>query len=179
MKVLPHASRLAVLLFGLGLAHAALAQYVWLDEKGVKQFSDQPPPANIPKKNIIKGPAAPSAKPAAKPGGDDAAAEGNAAAAAASTASNAASAAPTYAERNAEYKKRRQEQAEKDKQAADETARAEARKKNCERARDYQRTLDSGIRITNTDKNGERIVMNDEERNRASRENRQILDGCK
>lgn len=178
MKVLPHASRLAVLLFGLGLAHAALAQYVWLDEKGVKQFSDQPPPANIPKKNIIKGPAAPSAKPAAKPGSDDAA-PAELDAAAASAASNAASAAPTYAERNAEYKKRRQEQVEKDKQASDDAARAEARKKNCERARDYQRTLDSGIRITNTDKNGERSVMGDEERNRASRENRQILDGCK
>ena len=28
-------------------ATAAVAQYVWLDEKGTKQFSDMPPPASV------------------------------------------------------------------------------------------------------------------------------------
>lgn len=190
MKVLPQASRLASLLLGLGLglglwlglADVALAQYVWLDEKGVKQFSDLPPPANIPKKNIIKGPVV---KPVARPGSEEGTPSASDPAASGGNAANignappAPPAPPTYAERNAEFKKRRLEQAEKDKKEADDSARAAARKKNCELARDYQRTIDSGIRITNTDKNGERNVMTDEERNRATRENRQILEGCK
>jgi pyruvate/2-oxoglutarate dehydrogenase complex dihydrolipoamide acyltransferase (E2) component len=175
MKVFPHKSLLAALVLGLGLAHSALAQYVWIDDKGVKQFSDQPPPASIPKKNILKGP---QAKSAAKPGSDEASAEAGNGQASDNQAS-APPAAPTYAERNADFKKRQQEQAEKDKLAASEAARAAGKKKNCELARDYQRTLDSGIRITNTDKKGERVVMSDEERNRATRENREILDGCK
>ena len=36
------------------LAAGASAQYIWLNEKGRKQFSDTPPPASVPKHRILK-----------------------------------------------------------------------------------------------------------------------------
>lgn len=162
----------------LGLSLAVVgqcqAQYVWLDEKGVKQFSDQPPPSNVPKNRIIKGV---GVKPTAKVVIDDASASGEASAASASA--HAASAPMTTAERNADYNKRRQEQAEKDKKQAEEAANNLAKRKNCEQLRDYQRSLDSGVRISNFDAAGNRGVMNDEQRAQATRENKQALADCK
>ena len=32
------------------------AQYVWLNDKGVKQYSDMPPPAAVPNQRILKSP---------------------------------------------------------------------------------------------------------------------------
>ncbi|UUZ48461.1 DUF4124 domain-containing protein [Massilia sp. B-10] len=43
----------------LMLVSLAQAQYVWVDEKGVKQFSDRSPPSNIPAKNILEATAWP------------------------------------------------------------------------------------------------------------------------
>ena len=53
------------LLLCTSLSHA---QWVWLDEKGLKQFSDRPPPNSVPQKRILKQPAqtaAPLAAPVA------------------------------------------------------------------------------------------------------------------
>lgn len=156
-----------------GMVSLAQAQYVWLDEKGVKQFSDQPPPPNVPKSRILKGP---GAKAAVKADTDD---TGTATSAAASNTTSAASAPLSIAERNAEFTKRRQEQAEKDKKLADEAARNLAKRKNCEHAKEFQRTLDSGTRIGQFDAAGNQGVMSDEQRAQASRENKQVLADCK
>ena len=40
-------------------ASAALAQYIWLDSKGVKQYSDRPPPPSVPTSKILKAPGTP------------------------------------------------------------------------------------------------------------------------
>ena len=53
----------------LGFATAAMAQYVWVDDKGVKQFSDMPPPASVLKNRILKQPAATHAAPSADKNG--------------------------------------------------------------------------------------------------------------
>lgn len=151
------------------VAGAASAQYVWVDEKGVKQFSDMPPPPTVPPSRILKQPrGAASAAPA--PG----------------TAGTAPDAAPssgppamTTAEKNAEFRKRRMEQAEKEKKAADEAKAASDKSKNCERARDYQRALESGERLSRTDRNGERAFLTDEQREQELRETRRILQECK
>ena len=36
------------------VANLGHAQFVWVDAKGVKQFSDRPPPPGTPQKNILK-----------------------------------------------------------------------------------------------------------------------------
>ncbi|TCS39514.1 uncharacterized protein DUF4124 [Paucimonas lemoignei] len=157
--------RLAASLALLAIASSAWAQYVWIDDKGTKQFSDMPPPASVPKSRILKQPgnsySPTESAPAAEAGNDN------------------AKAPPSLAERNAEYNKRRAEQAEKEKKAAEEAQLARDKAKNCENARNYQRSLQSGQRLASTDKNGERAYISDEQRNREIQETNRVLAGCK
>lgn len=157
----------ALLLF----ASLAQAQYVWVDEKGIKQFSDRPPPPSVPVKNILKAPGqapvtlvpiaaagaeAPTAQPAPEPKGP-----------------------PTVAERNADYKKRASEQAEQNKKAAAEAAHKAANAENCLSARKYQAQLASGDRIGTTEPNGERSYMDDAERARQTARTNKVVADCK
>lgn len=150
----------------------ALAQYVWTDEKGVRQYSDQPPPASVPNSRIIRGKGMPV--PAAS-----ASAEAGSKAGAASTGNTPAASAPSLAERNADFNKRRAQQAANEKKAADEEKLSQQKKTNCERAANYKRTLESGMRVSRTDANGERAVLTDEERAQELRQAQQMLDSCK
>lgn len=148
-----------------GLTSAAFGQYVWIDEKGVKQYSDMPPPRSVPPNRILKQP-----RGAAPVVNDE---------------SPAAPAAPnakppmTLAEKNADFQKRRAEQAEKEKKAEEEAKQAADKARNCERARAYKRTLESGERIANVDKNGERTFISDDQRSRDIAETKNILADCK
>ena len=169
--------RIAAALALLSLTTAASAQYVWLDDKGVKQFSDMPPPAVTPKNRILKDPgtalrSAPQATTGDAPDKPENSANG-------ASAPNKAQLPMTTAEKNADFQKRRIEQAEKEKKDA-EKAKLEADKtQNCELARAYNRNLESGVRLGGTDKNGERYILNDEQRAQESRDNKRILDACK
>lgn len=152
-----------VVMAALLASTAAFAQYAWLDERGVKQFSDRPPPPSVPASRILK-----------QPGGvrQDAAPAIDSEPAAAKTELS-------VAEQNAEFRKRKAEQAEKEKKAADEAKAATDKSKNCDRAREYQRTLESGVRIARTDNAGERNFLTDEQRERELRDTRRILNDCK
>ena len=161
---------LLALLLGMGIAPVSYAQYVWLNEQGVKQFSDMPPPASVPKNRILKSPAG-SSRPAPAPDATDGAAPAPDAA--------KAKAPMTAAEQNAEYNKRKIEQAEKEKKAADEAQAAADKVKNCERARAYARSLESGERLTKLDKNGEKTYLTEEQKAQESRETKRYLDECK
>lgn len=150
---------------------AAWAQYVWTDERGVKQYSDQPPPASVPKNRILKHPSA------WQPSGS-----GNTEAAAADagkTGEEAAKPAPTLADRNADFAKRRAEREEKEKKAAEEARIASEKAKNCESARNYRNSLASGQRVALTDKDGQRNYLNDEQRKRELAEADRVLADCK
>jgi hypothetical protein len=161
----------AGLWFGtLAVSAGAIAQYVWIDETGLRQYSDRPPPSSVPVARILKQPGSPARSVAAADGASPAAA---------APVAKEASAPMTIAERNADFQRRRAEQAEKEKKAADEVRQAADRKKNCERARDFQRVLDSGERISRMDKSGERTFLTDEQRAQEGRDNRQALQDCK
>lgn len=156
-------------LLALGITGHALAQYVWVDDKGNKQYSDTAPPASVPKNRILK-----------TPGKSTEQSEAAAPAKEASTAANAASANKpvTTASRNEDYNKRRAEQAEKDKKAADDQQAASEKSKNCERAKTYQKTLESGVRVATTDKNGERNYMDDAQRAKEIADTKKATAGC-
>jgi hypothetical protein len=162
-------------MLALSFPGTAVAQYVWLDEKGSKHYSDIPPPASIPNNRILKAPGTSRLEPAKNlemPVSTQADEE-------ASSGKSAAKSPKTLAEKNADFIKRKTEQAEKDKKSADEAKRTADKTKNCERIRDYQRALDSGQRIAQTDKYGERAIMSDEQRAREARETKQMLAECK
>ena len=154
----------------LCISSATLAQYAWVDEKGGKHYSDTPPPASVPAKRVrtmsADFTAANTHNESAdiKADGDD------------KTENKTPS---TLAEQNAASRKRQDELVEKNKKTEVEAKLATAKTKNCERARAFQRTLDSGVRMAQTDKNGERNFLEDKQREQVSRENKRALSDCK
>ncbi len=172
--------RLAVgsaLLLWAGLSQA---QYMWIDEKGLKQFSDRPPPPSTPLNKILKSPA--PIKPAFEIVPD--AAPGPAAPAGATAAPPASGPSgpkppPTLAERDADFRKRAAEQAEKAAKAQEEERIRAGNAANCEAARQQKLTLDSGARIGITDSKGERGVMDDQQRAQETIKVNKVLAECK
>ncbi len=144
---------LALALLTVMAAGTVQAQWVWIDGTGSRVFSDTPPPAGTPDKNIVKRPGAVRAP---------APAAATEAATPATTAAAPAKAAGKDSELDA--RKKQAEEAEKAKQKAEQEKFAKARAENCERAKRGKATLDSGIRLATTNAKGEREFMDDKAR---------------
>jgi len=156
-----HLAATAVAIMIASVAGTAFAQYVWVDEKGIKQYSDIPPPASVPSSRILRHRGGVPATQAE-----------------AATA-NTTKAELTTAEKEAEFRKRRAEQAEKENKASEQAKQTADKAKHCERAREYHRALESGQRIARTDKDGERTFLTDEQRAQELRDSRRTLEECK
>lgn len=150
-----HIKFAALLLAGL-FSTGAMAQFVWIDAHGQKQFSDTPPPGDIPANHILKQPHRAAAAGVATAPKEDAAA----------TADSGKDKEPpkTLADQNADFKKRKAEAAEKEKKKADEEKKVATKADNCKHAKEYLDTLKSGARIQKTDGSGERSYMSDDDR---------------
>lgn len=156
----------------------SFAQYIWINEKGVKQFSDKPPPASVPKNKIIKAPNINHSNPASN---------------SSSNTDNAESAdgktklseieklekPKTIANKNEDFNKRKQEREENEKKAKEEQTRLAENKKQCERAKSYQRTLENGNLVTTTNKNGEKIILDGSQRAKELAETKKYTQECK
>jgi hypothetical protein len=145
----------------LAVTSLAQAQYVWIDAKGIKQFSDQAPPGSVPRKNILKAPGAVTLveTPAALE----------------AKAGNAAAPASTI-DREADYRKRTQEKAAADAKAAALAANAAQRAAACEAARIRNTELSSGKRMrTNTP---DRAIMDDNARAAEQAQTNAALAAC-
>ncbi len=167
-------SIISIAIFGLLFAASSHAQYVWLDEKGVKQFSDMPPPNSIPKNRILKTPLKSMQEPSKESKDPNQEATNGAV-----VANEKLQKPVTTASKNEDYMKRKLEQEEKDKKAAAEKQAASDKANNCERARSYQQSLEAGVRITSTDKNGERSFLSDEQRAKELGDLKRSLSDCK
>ena len=167
--------RARLLAAGALLALSAQAQsqvhYMWIDEKGVKQFSDRAPPASVPLTAILKAPrgaAGAATMPNATVATDGAEA----------TATPGPALAPTVAERNVDYRKRVRENLEREQKEQDEHIANAGRADNCARARAARQSIDSGARIGIQDKNGERGFMSDDQRAAEANKIDKILAAC-
>jgi len=154
------------------LAQCAHAQYSWLDEKGTRVFSDRPPPPGTPAARILKGPRA-----AAMPPVDGAASAG------ATTAAPAAAPAqpkpPTLAEQDAAFRQRqakREEDARKQKETGEQQADKDER---CVAARQQERLMTSGERISGIDAKGERYFLSDAEKAQRLNTAKKVLQECR
>jgi len=165
---------LLMLLMLLASPRAALAQYIWIDDKGIKQLSDRPPPPSVPAKRILKAPGKVSFNPNATSRDENVAAP----AADDVTTDTGAKPAPTLAELNEAFNKRRADAAAAERKTADDAQRKADIAANCEAARQNQRALDQGMRMLNVDKSGERSVMSDQERAELGKKNQKVLAGC-
>lgn len=124
---------------------AAEAQYKWKDSRGQLHASDQPPPRDIPDKDVLQ-------RPVARP-------QATAVQASAPAASAAALRAPIDPE--LQQRRARAEQEAKARAKADEDRLALQRADNCQRARQQLATLDSGTRLVRVNEQGERIALDD------------------
>jgi len=149
------------------ISATAFAQtpYVWIDEKGNKQFSDQPPPASVPKSKILKysGRTVDAQDSLPDIDGD---------------ASKTAKQPETLADKELAYKKRHDEAALKDKKAETDAKNAAIKADNCKRASEYKAALDSGQRVSQTDANGNRSFLSDDARAQQLNDVNQKLSDC-
>lgn len=127
---------------------AALAQYRWRDSRGQLHASDQPPPPNIPDKDVLQRPLVQLQRPPAPT-----------AAIPAVSAASAIRPAPVDPELQAR-RARAEQDAEARTKVAEERAAAQ-RSENCGRARQQLATLQSGNRLVRVNDKGERVVLDD------------------
>ncbi|RZI74982.1 MAG: DUF4124 domain-containing protein [Variovorax sp.] len=170
-----------VLLLGMAcsLPLAASAQWQWVDNTGKKVFSDQPPPLDVPEKNILRKPggaqqqrATSAPAPAPTP---DLQATG-----ATPPRTAASGPKPSGVDKELEEKTRKAEEAEKAKQAAEKAKIAQAKAENCARARQGKATFDSGIRVARVNAQGEREIMDDKARAGEAQRLQSVIDAdCK
>ncbi len=140
----------------------AAAQWMWRDANGKPVFSDRPPPADIPDRNIVQRPSGTQRAAAPAP-------------AAASAPAAALPAPPSGQDKELEQRRQQAEAAEAAKQKAAQEVQAKARAENCARARQNKASLDSGIRITRTNAQGEREFLDDAQRAAETRRTQDII----
>lgn len=134
-----------IVLLTLCAAGAAQAQiHCWTSKAGKRECGDTPPPGA--KLREIRAPAAAAA---ASPASKDAAAK------------DAKKGPLTPAEQEQAYRKRQIDAGKAREKEDKERADTAARKENCDRAREGQRALESGQRISRTDAKGERYFLDE------------------
>ena len=147
-------------------AHApALAQYKWKDNRGQTHVSDQPPPHDVPDKDVLQ-------RPAPRP----------AAAAAAALPAEPLAAAPGQrllaGERLDAVLEQRRSRAEAEAKArsqADEQRASAQRAENCRRASQHLAMLSAGTRLLRSNEQGERVVLDDALRDNEMAQARSVM----
>ena len=155
---------IVVLLVAVAASVVALpseAQWKWRDKSGHVQYSDLPPPSGTSDSDILARPSPTARRPAPTTTAAVAPQPGAASAPGAAAASAPRSAAD--AELEAKRKKAEADAAAKAK--ADQERVAALRADNCSRAKAQLTTLESGIRLAQTNpKTGEREFLDDKQR---------------
>lgn len=165
------ASKFGLMLLAAGLGVAAHAPseagplWKWRDASGRLTVSDQPPPRDVPERDIVERPASTGRTTR------------NAAAAAPAVAASAAPVAPRV---DPELEARRRAQAQQARAAAsapspDDARREAQRRENCSRARAMLATLESGQRMARLNEKGERVVLDDAQRAQDARRAREVI----
>lgn len=150
----------------LTLPGVAQAQWKWRDANGVMQYTDRPPPAGTPDNQILARPAgarAPKVVSNASP------------ASAPEVKPNTPASAPK-GDPELEAKRKKAEEQKAAERKAEEERQAKVRGENCERARGYERSLQTGQRIVRTNEKGEREVLDDTGRAEEMQRTREAID---
>lgn len=155
-------SVLCLALLGATLAQPASAQWKWRGVNGQIQYSDLPPPAGTPDKDILQrpnvGPRVVAAVPAAP-----------------ASEASAPLLAPKSGEPELEDKRRKAEQEQAAKKKAEEQRVAAARAENCQRAQGALRSLEGGMRLARTNAKGEREILDDKQRAEETQRARDVV----
>jgi hypothetical protein len=161
-------------------SNIAAAQWQWKDDNGRMVYSDRPPPTNISPSQMVK---APAPKPVAKPDAKGDAAKNDPVAVAAANLKAGLPAQPaakqSIADKDLESKKKALEAEQAEKKRATDSERDARNMAACEDTRASIRTMDSGVRVSQTKANGEREYMSDEARAKKTADlKRDLADNC-
>jgi Domain of unknown function (DUF4124) len=160
--------RLFALTLLLCLMPWAQAQWSWKDQDGRRIFSDQPPPPNVPEKDILKRPTGARAAAEPVPAPETASAGG---------APAATSPALKISGKDPELDKRKKEAQAKEaaRKKAEEEKVASAKRENCERAKRAKASFDSGQRMATLNSKGEREFISDATRSTETQRLQEII----
>jgi hypothetical protein len=173
-----HPLCLFFLLLGL-LPFSAGAQWAWTDKDGRKVFSDRAPPAGVPDKSIFKRPGSSTRLVAQDTSTKNAAGE-PATNLAEPSQPGASSPKVNGIDKELAERKKKEEQTQAALRKAEEDRISKAKADNCQRARQAQKGLDSGMRIGRINSQGERELMDDAARAAESKRIQAIVDSdCK
>ena len=147
-------------LAALAFTCAAWAQmYKWTDADGKVRYGDTPPPGV--KATPIKGPSAPPPPTASVPANP--------------AAKDQKPLTPEQA-----FRKRQQEREEADKKSAQARQDADIKRANCDAATAQLRTLQSGVRMSTINAQGERVYVEDDQRaQETARAQQAVAEWCK
>jgi hypothetical protein len=152
------------------LSLSASAQWQWVDKDGRKIFSDRPPPADIPEKNIVRQPNMRS-----RSANDAQTANGAQPAAANASAPKSAGVDKELAE-----KAKQKTDAEEAKRKQEEERIAKMQAESCARARQAMGGLSAGVRVARTNDQGEREFLDEAGRAQEASRIQAIIDqDCK
>ena len=143
-------------------------------------FSDRAPPSDIPSKNILK-------QPGAATRGVDALANAAPARAASAPGQTGAETPPgldtpklSGVDKDLAERKKQADAATAAKIKADEERVAKAKADNCERARTNKTLMESGVRVSQNNAQGERVVLDDAARAAEIKRSQMVIDvSCK
>jgi hypothetical protein len=145
--------KLVVLLVLAAAVPLASAQaYKWRDANGRIQYSDTPPPAGAKDVQQLRKAPPPAASGAA------------------------AAPAKSVTEQDAEFRKRLVEKQEAEAKQAKAAEDEQVRARNCAQARGQLAALDSGGRMVQFNAQGERVALDDAERERARQDSLKAID---
>jgi len=146
---------LALPAFLLNAQTTQAAQWKWVDAQGVVHYSDVPPPATVPARNILQRPAQTIAPLQAT----------------ASAASSSAAPASTKQQKATDELEKKIAEKKSADQAAQEQAKLQQQQQevllnqqNCLQAQKQLQILDSGQRMVQIDAQGQRSIMDDAQR---------------
>ena len=159
-----------------GLCFVASAQWQWIDKDGRKVFSDRAPPPDVPEKNILK-------QPGSAVHGMNALANAAPVRAASAPGQAGGESAPEMdtlklsdVDKELANKKKQAEALVTARAKADEERVAKAKTDNCERARTSKTLMESGVRVSQTNAQGERVVLDDAGRSAEIRRAQVVID---
>ncbi len=173
-----HSICLISLLLGLLPLHGS-AQWAWVDKDGRKVFSDRAPPAGVPDKSIYKRPGR-AAVPMPQDASGNSAAVDPVARASTPALPGTLNAKVAGVDKELAERKKKEEQAQNALRKTEEERVSKAKADNCLRARQAQQGLESGIRLSRINSQGEREVMDDAARAAEAKRIQAVVDSdCK
>ena len=165
---------LFLVLVGL-LSFDATAQWAWTDKEGRQVFSDRAPSVDVPDKSIFKSPGL-NASANSQDSSANASASEPAANTAASAQSNTSRPQATGVDNDLAERMKKAAQAQAMQRKTEEERISKIKADNCERARQAQKTLDSGVRLSTVNEQGQKVVMDQAARAAEAKRVQSIVD---